>query len=191
MATIGCTSATGLDEAIDGTTSSFECEKDPTVTDGKYGIIVTPSDETRSSIAEKLRVYAPNDCEVCDPIGYKVEGRDGPNCFRSFDNLDIGEIYGAYKLIDKGELLWNTSDRNAPDENIVIDSSYSSGDTGKVYTEIEFPNPTAECIEYRITFDTTRDVSTALNVLKFGEVELVGRIRNSCGPTAISSAPTR
>ena len=63
--TSGCSTVTTPGNAYDGTTDIFECVKDPAVfLDTRKHEIIVSNDYDRSSIVEKLRVYANSDCET-------------------------------------------------------------------------------------------------------------------------------
>ena len=152
FATFGCISETAPGDAYDGTTDSFECMKDNNP-DNKYGIILTPPND-RPSIVEALRVYATSDCGAvlnslgapagCDPIDFKVEGRGGPDCFRSFDFIADS---ATWRLLNKGDLTWSSTTRNTAGQPIVSD--YTDGDLNKNFVEVSmFNNVTkSECSE--------------------------------------------
>lgn len=83
--TVGCLSSTTPENVADGTTASFSCVRNTTtdVLTKQNGIISI--NLRRKSIALGLRVYPSAGSDSRDPIYYKVEGREGPNCYRVND----------------------------------------------------------------------------------------------------------
>lgn len=149
--TFGCGSFIPARYSFDKTTNKFICTK------GSFdqGIIVSPS-HYRNSIAEKIRVYANNNCENCDPITYKIEGR--------------GSDSGPWNLVAKGDFSWGDNPPRNP-ASTEISSTYFYGDASLTFTEASFPNSVSYW-QYRLTFNS-RSTTTSLEL---AEVELVGML---------------
>ena len=209
---VGCIGSTTPENAVDGTTASFSCVRNTTtdVLTKQNGIISI--NLRRKSIALGLRVYPSAGSDSRDPIYYKVEGREGPNCYRVNDPgvdepSDVGiESIQTWRVISKGDLPWfknATYPRNGANE-LINDSDSGIGDTDLEYTAVTWTNdgsivdgtlvssPTfpSECRDYRITFSKARGDSTTLeSTLEVGEVELVGVLTDSCTLTTPTAAP--
>jgi len=140
---------------VDGSTNKFVCDR--TGLQGTAsGMIIIPS-HNKVSIAKALRVYSHNDCSGCDPVQYTLEGRSSAE--------------GSWTSISSGSLPWTdpVPGRNFQGEDLA--SSYDSGDSTKVFTEVSLGN-NLEYLHYKLTFEATRDSNS--NSLQFAEIELPG-----------------
>lgn len=66
----GCSSTGTENYALDATTQGFRCDN-LNFPNGPPGLIIRPS-HLRLTTAERLRVYANNDCPDCDPVSFFV-----------------------------------------------------------------------------------------------------------------------
>ncbi len=139
--------------AVDGTTSKMHCDRtnflgDPT------GLIITPSHH-RTSKAERLRLYAHNNCPNCDPVSYIFEGRT--------------DEASAWVQISQGDLPWKGA-TTFPRNNVLgvdISSTYASPDKSFAFTEVSlYPHDYSSCgssslqKDYRGTISSTKSGHT-------------------------------
>lgn len=151
--------------ALDGTTDKWYCGRSDV--NGVSGWIVTPTHQ-RMSIAQGLRVYAHNNCPNCDPVSYIFEGRTGPSS--EWEQISAGDL--PWKN-------WSSYPRNSY-LGVNIQSSYSSGDNSKIYTEVSFADDPALLnlyMEYKLTWTATRVSSQA--TLQLAEVEVPGLLKEA------------
>jgi len=109
------------------------------------------------SIVKKLRVYAHNNCPGCDAVSYVVEGRP--------------DASAGWNIIGQGDLPWLPAHAGSNARGLTVSSTYESGDTNLVYTEVFFPSNGVPYLEYRLTFPQTRDPAS---YLQFSELDLPG-----------------
>lgn len=144
--------------AVDGSTKKYVCDRTGLQegTNEAPGMVIIPS-HNKVSIAKALRVYSHNDCALCDPITYSLEGR-----------LSSG---GSWTLINFGNFPWIDPAPGRNSQGEAIASSYEAGDSTKVFSEVFLGND-VEYLHYKLTFQATRDTNS--NSLQFAEVELPG-----------------
>lgn len=154
---VGCTDDNGNvnKRAFDVTTEKFYCTRD--LTSVGSGIIVQPSHQ-RMSIAEKLRVYAHNNCNKCDAVSYILSGRVDAN--------------SPWEEIGSGDLPWRTYTPGRNNRGLSISSTYESADPALVSTEVSFSSNTAAYLDYKVVFPEIRDNSGA--AIQAAEIELPG-----------------
>ena len=145
--------------AIDGTTGKFICDRNG-YKDVPNGIIVSPS-HSQMSIAKKLRIYAPNSRNNCDPVEFTLAGRvDSSSAW-----VDIGEGDLGHPWVDQAQ--------PRIDQWLDMTSTYGSGDDSRTFTEVEFHSNSEAYLEYKLSF-VTRDVNQW--AVMFAEVELPGML---------------
>jgi hypothetical protein len=153
----GCNNTHKNANAIDGKTSKYLCDRDG-YHDVSNGIIVSPS-HAQMSIAKKLRIYAQNNCNNCDPVSYTLAGRVDFNS----EWVDIAA----------GNFDWIDAPLSRNDQHLQITSTYEHGDGNHSFTEVEFHSNSAAYLEYKLTFVSRNPNQWAV---QFSEVELPGML---------------
>lgn len=127
VTTFGCVDGDSANYAMDGTTTKYLCERGHMVNE-TTGMIISPA-HLRMSRAEGLRVYAPDNCPYCDPVKYKIEGRETP--------------LNNWVQISQGNLDWisvtNVTEMTRNEvQGLDIASTYLNGDNSFAFTEVSF-----------------------------------------------------
>jgi len=183
------------ERAVDNNINNFWCDRTGinNVTDPSFqvpGIILAPGAHThrKTSIVKKLRLYPTQGCKGCDPTSYILEGRIDASS--SWVEIHQGDF--AWKGVGWNDPLNTRNVKSTNATENVISGTYESGDTNHQYMEVQFPTNSAEYLEYKVSFPTTREAMT--NSLKFSLIELPGMLLPpdpSASPTlAPSTSPT-
>lgn len=154
----GC--STSATRVIDKTTEKYSCSR-PDGPGSASGFSVTPA-SGKMSVVKQFRLYAHNNCGNCDVVAYVLEGR-----------VDTSS---GWVVIGSGDLPWKFESVGRNSRGLPIDSSFGSGDTLRVFTQVSYPSNTASYSEYRVSFTETRNPTSTL--LQFSELELAGYILN-------------
>lgn len=163
VTSFGCAnpeSGTSPNNAVDETTMKFYCDREGLANE-PTGLVVVPF-HGRVSLAQGLRIFAHNNCPDCDVVSYLFEGR-----------MDSSS---NWVQISAGDLPWKNA-TTFPRNGVLglgISSSYSSGDSSFVYTEVSFGDPSSlqGYREYRVTWTDTRN--PAQLAWQLAEIEVPG-----------------
>jgi len=163
----------------DGSTSNYYCPSINSNTSDGSGSDVPQFiiNSNGNTIVTKIRIYASSSSLS---IGSAAKGDYDPTSF-TLEGLNPNtNIYQPIILSKEFNQEWvdRLPQRNAP--NIQINSSYNSGDSNLIYTEVSFENSEMYS-SYRLMFPSTRAYpndsdSTAVYAVEVGGVEIVGQL---------------